>query len=120
MSSKCKKISIDGVDYVRADAPQPVKTDGDYVIVRTYSAGVHAGYLESRTGREVVLRNTRRIWYWDGANTLSDLASKGTSKPDKCKFPAAIDKILLTEAIEVIPCTDRARESIEGVPIWVT
>ena len=38
-----------------------------YVIVRTYSAGVFAGELESRNGQEVVLRNARRIYYWSGA-----------------------------------------------------
>ena len=58
-----------------------------YVIVRTYSAGVFAGNLESRNGREVVLRSARRIWYWDGAATLSQLAMEGTSKPENCKFP---------------------------------
>ena len=52
-----------------------------YVIVRTYSAGVFAGYLESRVDREAVLRNARRIWYWDGAASLSQLAMEGTKKP---------------------------------------
>ncbi len=73
---------------------------GKYVIVRTYSAGVHAGVLKSKEGKEVVLTDTRRIWYWDGAATLSQLANEGTSKPERCKFPAAIPEILLTEAIE--------------------
>lgn len=89
-----------------------------YVIVRTYSAGVHAGYLESRDGKEVTLRNTRRIWYWDGAASLSELAGRGTSKSGNCKFPAAIDSITLTEAIEIIPCTADAQASIENVPVW--
>jgi len=42
-----------------------------YVLVRTQSAGVFAGELESRNGQEVVLLNARRIWYWDGAASLS-------------------------------------------------
>ena len=114
-----KEIQIDGVIYVpKTSAPEEAK--GDYVIVRTYSAGVHAGYLESREGKEVVLRNTRRIWYWKGAATLSQLAGEGTSDPGGCKFPAAIDEIILTEAIEIIPCTDRAREIIEGVEAWTS
>lgn len=58
-----------------------------YVIVRTYSAGVFAGELESRTGQEVVLRNARRIWYWSGAASLSQLAMEGTKDPANCKFP---------------------------------
>lgn len=89
-----------------------------YVIVRTYSAGVFAGELESRTGQEVVLRNARRIWYWMGAASLSQLAMEGTSRPDKCKFPIAVDRVELLQAIEILDVTDVARVSIEGVPIW--
>ena len=89
-----------------------------YVIVRTYSAGVFAGVLESRNGREVVLRNARRIWYWDGAASLSELAMRGTSKPRQCKFPCPVDRVELLEAIEIIDVTAEARQSIEGVPVW--
>lgn len=91
---------------------------GKDVLVRTYSAGVHVGTLQSRDGKEVVLTNARRIWYWDGAASLSQLAIDGTSKPEKCKFPEAVAEILLTEAIEIIPITDKARESIAGVKVW--
>lgn len=91
---------------------------GSKVIVRTYSAGVHCGTLESRNGKEVVMRHSRRIWYWDGAASLSQLAMEGTKKPENCKFPCAVDTILLTEAIEIIPCSIKAIESIESVPIW--
>lgn len=89
-----------------------------YVIVRTYSAGVFAGELESRVGREVVLRNARRLWYWDGAATLSELAQRGTSKPMKCKFPVAVDRVELLESIEILDVTDAARKTIDEVPAW--
>lgn len=89
-----------------------------YVIVRTYSAGVFAGFLESRNGSEVVMRNARRIWYWDGAASLSELAMKGTSMPKKCKFPCSVDRVELLGAIEILDVTNRARESIESVPVW--
>ncbi len=89
-----------------------------YVIVRTYSAGVFAGELKERNGREVILLNARRIWYWEGAATLSQLAMEGTKKPDKCKFPCPVDEVLLLEAIEIIPCTAAAKKSIQEVPIW--
>ena len=91
---------------------------GKYCIIRTYSAGVHAGTLKSKDGKEVVLTDSRRIWYWDGAATLSQLAVDGTSKPDNCKFPGPAPEILLTEAIEIIPCTAKAQKSIEAVAIW--
>lgn len=100
----------------------PEATDGQdvapYVIVRTYSAGCFAGELLARTGKEVTLRNARRLWYWKGAATLSQLAVEGTSRPTECKFPEAVPEIDLTEAIEVIKATPAARKSIESVPAW--
>lgn len=89
-----------------------------YVIVRTYSAGVFAGELESRNGQEVVLRNARRIWYWSGAASLSQLAMEGTKDPANCKFPCAVDRVELLQAIEILDVADAARKSIEGVPVW--
>jgi hypothetical protein len=89
-----------------------------YVIVRTCSAGVFAGMLESRTGREVVLRQARRLWYWAGAASLSELAQRGTSKPEKCKFPVAVDRVELLEVIEILDVTPEARTSIDGVKTW--
>jgi hypothetical protein len=89
-----------------------------YVIVRTYSAGVFAGTIESRNGKEVVMRNARRLWYWDGASSLSQLAMEGVKKPEKCKFPCEVARIELTEAIEIIDCTEEAKQSIAGVPVW--
>lgn len=89
-----------------------------YVIVRTYSAGVFAGTLVNRDGKEVVLNNARRLWYWAGAASLSQLAQSGTSRPSECKFPEPVDQVILTEAIEIISVTDQARKSIEEVPIW--
>lgn len=89
-----------------------------YVIVRTYSAGVFAGELIRRDGKEVELRNARRLWYWDGAASLSELAVRGVSQPRSCKFPTPVESVTLTEAIEIIPATDEARKSIEAVPEW--
>jgi hypothetical protein len=89
-----------------------------FVIVRTFSAGVFAGYIESRNGQEVVMRNARRIWYWDGAATLSQLAMEGTKKPDNCKFPCPVDRVELLQVIEILDCTEDAQKSIEGVPVW--
>lgn len=91
---------------------------GKDVLVRTYSAGVHVGTLKSHDGKEVVLTNARRIWYWDGAASLSQLAVDGTSRPEKCRFPVAVPEIILTEAIEIIPITNKARDSIASVKVW--
>ena len=118
---KIETISLNGVDYVRADAiaKQASTIDGmEYVIVRTQSAGVFAGYIESRSGQEVVLRKARRIWYWNGAASLSQLAIDGTSKPDTCKFPQEVEKIQLLNAIEILDVTKKAQESIASVKVW--
>ena len=89
-----------------------------YVIVRTYSAGVFAGEFVSRKGQEVVLRNARRLWSWKGAASLSQLATTGTSAPSECKFPAAVPRVELLQAIEILDVTDAGRKSIEEVPVW--
>ena len=116
-----QEITINGVNYVRADNPglKAANRDGQqYVIIRTYSAGVFAGYLKSRDGKEVVLNDARRLWYWKGAASLSQLAVDGVSCPDECKFPCELPEITLTEVIEVIQCTEKAMDSIAGVKIW--
>jgi hypothetical protein len=94
------------------------KSKGKYVIVRTYSAGVFAGTLVSRDGKEVQLANARRLWYWAGAASLSQLAVSGTSKPRDCKFPVAVPSVTLTEAIEILDVTPEAETSIKDVPVW--
>lgn len=89
-----------------------------YVIIRTYSAGVFAGNLVTRKDKEVELRDARRIWFWAGAASLSQLSKDGTSKPSECKFPCMVDKVILTEVIEIIECTEKAEKSIKEVPVW--
>lgn len=89
-----------------------------YHIVRTIGAGVFAGTIKSREGKEVVMTNARRLWYWSGASSLSQLAMEGVKKPNDCKFPCEVSEVTLTDAVEILLCTDAARQSIAGVPIW--
>ena len=90
----------------------------EYVIVRSNMAGVFAGYLREETGNVVVLEDARRIWYWAGAASLSQLAMEGTKKPDECRFPVEMFEVKIFDVIEIIPCTEEARQSIANVPIW--
>jgi len=94
------------------------KSNSKYVIVRTVSAGVFAGTLKSRNGQEVVLKNARRLWYWKGAASLSQLSVDGVSCPPECKFPVEVPSVTLTQAIEILPVSAKARQSIAEVPIW--
>ena len=91
---------------------------GKYCIVRTYSAGVFAGTLVSLDGTVAKVANARRIWWWTGAATLSQLAVDGTKSPLTCKFPVAVPEVLLTQTVEIIPVSTDAQKSIEGVPVW--
>ena len=123
METNINEIEVNGVVYVRKDSVKQSqnaeKLDGmKYCIVRTYSAGVFAGYVKRRDGKEAELVNARRLWKWSGASTLSQLAMEGTKNPDNCKFPCEVGCIELTEVIEVIHCTDEAKKSIAGVKVW--
>lgn len=91
---------------------------GRKVIVRGDRSGVFFGTLLERNGQEVVLTDCRRLWYWDGASSISQLAVDGTAKPANCKFTVVVDFISILDAIEIIPCTPKAIKSIEGVPVW--
>ena len=91
---------------------------GKICVVRTYSAGVFFGRVKERNGKEVVMTDARRLWYWDGAASLSQIANEGVSKPANCKFPAPVAEILLTEVIEIAPATEAAIANIMAVPAW--
>lgn len=105
-------------DKILAQMEKKISKGMKYCMVRTHSAGVFAGFLYRHNGKEVVLKDARRIWYWEGAASLSELAVRGTSAPNKCKFPVAVPEVTLTETIEIIPITDKAKKSIESVPVW--
>ena len=120
MEQNLDEITINGIKYVREDNKSKASSFNgmEYKIVRTYSAGVFAGYVEKKDGMEVTLRNARRIWYWDGAASLSQLAEEGTSKPENCKFPAEVYRVVLTQVIEILDVSEKAKKSIDGVKIW--
>lgn len=87
-------------------------------IVRCYGAGVFYGEIVSRNGQEAELANVRQIWRWSGAASLMQLASEGVKYPRDCKFTVTVEKVVVTQVIEVIPCTDKAIKSIESVEPW--
>ena len=87
-------------------------------IVRCDRAGVFYGEIVSRNGQEVEMKDVRNIWYWDGAATVMQLAAEGVSKPNTCKFSVPVESLVLHEAIQIIPCTDKAVESLDAVKPW--
>lgn len=88
---------------------------GKYVVVRTYTAGVHCGVLKRKSGQEVELTDARRIWRWFGAKTLSEVSLHGIdTKNADTNVSEPVSSIELTQAIEVLPCTDKAEASLRS------
>jgi hypothetical protein len=87
---------------------------GKYVIVRCRDAGVHAGVLKAYNGRECLLTESRRLWYWKAANDsafLSGVATEGITKDSKVGAPLTVH---ITENCEIIACTEKAEKSIRA------
>jgi len=121
MNPKIEEIVIKGEAWVRKDAAKAPaeKLDGmNYVVVRSRDAGCHAGYLKEDNETSVVLIRSRRLWYWEGAASLSQLAMDGVANPGNCKFPCEVDEIKIINHCEIIKTTDKARISLMGVPEW--
>lgn len=91
---------------------------GKYSVIRGRGFGVFAGTVEDVEGDTVKLTNARRLWYWDGAASISQIAAEGVKNPHGCKFSVPVKSIVLRDWIEVIPCTDQAATIIQGVKEW--
>lgn len=89
-----------------------------YVIVRGDKSGVFAGTLKEKNGQEVTLTNVRKLFYWHGAAAVEQLAVDGTAEPNNCKFTVTVDEIVVTDAIQILPTTEKAETSIKGVKEW--
>lgn len=92
--------------------------EGKYVIVRGDRSGVFAGRLVSQEGQKVVMKDCRRLWYWNGAASISQIAKEGVKKSSSCKFTVTVDEIAILDAIEIIPTTAEAEANIKAVQEW--
>ena len=81
-----------------------------YVVVRTYSAGVEVGELVERNGKEVTLANSRKLWQWQGAFTLHEVATSGVGKGTR--LSAEVKEAVVTEAIEILTCSEEAEKNL--------
>jgi len=119
---KDKEINVNGIDYVRADSISnlaPKTDDMNYCVVRTYSAGVHIGYVEEfgiKQPQHAKLINSRRLHYWNGAASLSQVAIDGVD--DTSRIAVELPEIELTDVIEIIPCSEKAMEFFKGAKAW--
>ena len=94
-----KEIIIDGIKYV---PEAQIKPTGDYMIFRCYGAGVHAGHLVERQGKEAKITNSRRLWRWHSKFTLSELAIEGPDLPEECKFSMELPQIICDWAMLIL------------------
>lgn len=95
------------------------KLIGKKVIIRGNRSGVEYGTLKEWDGGSVVeLTDARRLWFWKGAASLSQLAKEGVKNPENCKFTVYVESIVILDAIEIIPCTEEAVTNIESVAEW--
>jgi hypothetical protein len=93
---------------------------GKKVIVRCDRAGVFYATLKEFDPTTLVadLEQVRRIHYWDGAASLSQLATEGVKNPSACRFTVTVAEQTVTQVIEIIPCTEEAIKNIEAVRVW--
>lgn len=91
---------------------------GKKVIIRGDRSGAFYGTLAEREGKEVRLTGCRRLWYWSGAASLSQLALEGVKNTCDSKFTVSVPDIVLLDAVEIIPCAKEAIEVIESVHVW--
>ena len=76
--------------------------NGKKCIVRCYGAGVFFGEIKKvssdANGLNVRLANARKVWYWDGA--------------------AAVPELVVANAVQIIPCSDKAVRNLEAKKEW--
>jgi len=91
---------------------------GKKCIIRGKDSGVFFGEIVEQDGERVKFKNFRKIHYWDGATAVEGLASYGTTKPDDCRFTLVVAEGEMYDACQVLPCTEKAIEVLEGVKVW--
>lgn len=111
MVQSINEIEVNGIKYVPKDS-----------INQNSMAGVHFGYLHKEeftaSGKVVTLIKTRRVWYWDGAASLSQMAIDGVNKPSNCKFSMELESNEIVNVIETIPLTEKAKDNLYKVSVW--
>lgn len=92
---------------------------GKKVLIRSYASGVHFGTLESETftpsGKVVTLSDSRRIHYWEGAASLSQVAIDGIKSG---RVAMTLPTIEVVNVIETIPLLPDAISNLEKQDVW--
>lgn len=121
-----EKLELNGITYVREDLccnKNHVDTEGlKAVLIRSCASGVHFGFFKEEkdllSGKQVTLVNSRRVHYWEGACSISQLALEGTKKPDDCRISVTLPEITITQVIEVIPLSVASYNNLNSINEW--
>lgn len=97
---------------------EKINMENKYYIIRGDLSGVFFGQIACRSRQEVELRNVRKLWYWDGACAVEQLAVDGVTNPDHCKFTVVVPEMIVTDAIQILPCSDKAAKILSEVEAW--
>lgn len=97
---------------------EEINVENKYYIIRGDRSGVFFGQIAGRNGQEVELRNVRKLWYWDGACAVEQLAVDGVKNPGGCNFTVVVPEMVVTDAIQIIPCSDKAAKNLGEVKAW--
>lgn len=89
-----------------------------YYIVRSNEAGVFFGKICKRNDHEVEMTDVRKVYYWDGACAVEELAINGTKKPYNCKLTVIVPEMIIANPIQIIPCSDTAISILSEIPVW--
>ena len=115
-----KTINIDGIEYIEKSTIQD-QSEAGFVLIRSYASGVHFGIIERQRdtlqGLEVVLKNARRIHYWEGAASLSQVAMEGISGKNS-RVAMMLPSITVQNVIETIPLSADGFHNLSNQPVW--
>lgn len=95
-----------------------INMENKYYIIRGDRSGVFFGQIAGRNGQEVELRNVRKLWWWDGACAVEQLAIDGVTRPRECKFTVVVPEMIVTDAIQIVPCSDKATKILAEAKEW--
>lgn len=93
--------------------------EGRYCVLRTRSAGVHIGLVESISPSPsaliVHLKEARRLYRWrEERLSLHEVSSIGGRPADTLSIE--IPEILIPEVIEILPCSEQAERTFRTLP----
>jgi hypothetical protein len=92
-----------------------------FYIIRADKAGVFMAKIESIENGAAVVNSARRLYYWEGALDVTQIAAHGVTRPQSCKFSVQMgseDKSTIFNLIEFHPASEKAIASIQSVKEW--